>query len=267
MIGLSNSTVAGNLLEVRNLRRSFAGVHAVDGLDLDVAQGSITGLIGPNGCGKTTSVNCISGFDRAFTGQVDMAGVPLAGSAPDVIARGGLMRTFQAIRVFDSFTVLENVKLAMQSFDQATVVQMLARTPAFRRIEEGTEAMARELLELVGLKAKANDPAGELSYGQKKLLSLAGILMSKPRLVILDEPVAGVNPTRAMEIAGIIRSVQARGTTFLIIEHNIPFVMRLCDSVVVMDRGKRLVQGTPDSIRNDPAVLEAYLGGTANVDS
>jgi branched-chain amino acid transport system ATP-binding protein len=194
-----------------------------------------------------------------------MAQTPLAGRTPDAIARGGLMRTFQAIRVFDTFTVLENVKLSMQSFDGTTVWQSLVRTSWFRRKEEETEARALELLELVGLLPKAGDMAGELSYGQKKLLSLAGILMSDPRLVILDEPVAGVNPTRAMEIAEIIKSVNGRGTSFLIIEHNIPFVMRLCDSVIVMDRGKRLVQGTPEQIRNDPAVLEAYLGGAANV--
>lgn len=259
------SHMGDGLLEVRDLRRSFAGVHAVDGLDLDVAKGSITGLIGPNGCGKTTSVNCITGFDRSYTGKVSMAGASVAGLAPHAIARGGVMRTFQAIRVFDSFTVLDNVKLAMQSFDGSSTLQTLVRTPRFRRTEEETEAKARELLDLVGLKAKCDDAAGELSYGQKKLLSLAGILMSSPRLVILDEPVAGVNPTRAMEIAEIIKAVNARGTTFLIIEHNIPFVMRLCDSVIVMDRGKRLVQGTPEEIRNDPAVLEAYLGGAANV--
>lgn len=256
---------AAGLLQVRDLRRSFAGVHAVDGLDLDVAQGSVTGLIGPNGCGKTTSVNCITGFDRSFTGEVKMMEKPLAGLAPEAIARGGLMRTFQAIRVFDSFTVLENVKLSLQSFDGTTVWQALVRTQQFRRTEDETEAKAYELLEMVGLRAKSHDAAGELSYGQKKLLSLAGILMSSPRLVILDEPVAGVNPSRAMEIADIIKAVNDRGTTFLIIEHNIPFVMRLCDSVVVMDRGKRLVQGTPEQIRNDPAVLEAYLGGAANV--
>jgi len=261
----ADSRHASTLLEVRNLRRSFAGVHAVDGLDLDVAQGSITGLIGPNGCGKTTSVNCITGFDRSFTGEVNMAGAPFAGLGPDSIARRGMMRTFQAIRVFDSFTVLENVKMAMQSFDGSSALQALAHTPRFRRTEAETEKKAQELLELVGLAAKAGDAAGELSYGQKKLLSLAGILMSSPRLVMLDEPVAGVNPTRAMEIADIIKSVNALGTTFLIIEHNIPFIMRLCDSIIVMDRGKRLVQGTPDEIRGDPAVLEAYLGGAANV--
>ncbi|HWK63566.1 MAG TPA: ABC transporter ATP-binding protein [Rhizobiaceae bacterium] len=267
MTGAANpaTAAADPLLQVRGLRRSFAGVHAVDGLDLDVAQGSVTGLIGPNGCGKTTSVNCITGFDRSFTGEVKMMEKPLAGLAPEAIARGGLMRTFQAIRVFDSFTVLENVKLSMQSFDGTTVWQALARTQQFRRTEHETESKAYELLELVGLRAKSHDAAGELSYGQKKLLSLAGILMSSPRLVILDEPVAGVNPTRAMEIADIIKSVKDRGTTFLVIEHNIPFVMRLCDSVVVMDRGKRLVQGPPEEIRNDPAVLEAYLGGAANV--
>lgn len=265
MSAVADPAAVHPLLRVRNLRRSFAGVHAVDGLDIDVAAGSITGMIGPNGCGKTTSVNCITGFDRSFTGQVDMAQTPLAGRTPDAIARGGLMRTFQAIRVFDTFSVLENVKLSMQSFDGTTVWQSLARTSRFRRKEEETEARALDLLELVGLLPKIGDMAGELSYGQKKLLSLAGILMSDPRLVILDEPVAGVNPTRAMEIADIIKSVNGRGTSFLIIEHNIPFVMRLCDSVIVMDRGKRLVQGTPEQIRDDPAVLEAYLGGAANV--
>jgi branched-chain amino acid transport system ATP-binding protein len=249
------------LLAVRNLRRSFAGVNAVDGLDLKVRPGSITGVIGPNGCGKTTSVNCITGFDGNYEGEVELNGRSIAHMTPDLVARTGVMRTFQAIRVFDNYSVLQNTMIGGQSFDGLRWWEPVLGTRRFRETEEALTKKARSLLASVGLAAKIDDIAGSLSYGQKKLLALAATLMSSPRLVILDEPVAGVNPTLTTEIANILRGLNRAGTTFLIIEHNIQFIMALCDEVIVMDRGRCLSSGQPSVIRQDPRVIEAYLGG------
>jgi branched-chain amino acid transport system ATP-binding protein len=252
------------LLHVAGLRRSFAGVHAVDGLDLDVAPGSITGVIGPNGCGKTTSVNCITGFDSSYGGEVLLDGRSIAHLPPDLVARAGVMRTFQAIRVFDDYSVLDNAMIGGQSFDGMSWWQAILRSPGFRRSEERTREKAHALLRSVGLGAKIDERAGNLSYGQKKLLALAAALMSDPRLVILDEPVAGVNPTLAGEVVGILRRLNLGGTAFLIIEHNIQFIMELCDEVIVMDRGRRLTSGSPSAVRQDSRVIEAYLGGATD---
>lgn len=254
------------LLMVRNLKKSFAGIRAVDGLDLEVTDGSITGVIGPNGCGKTTFINCVTGFDRQYTGEVALAGRAIAGLAPEVIARAGMMRTFQAIRVFDNLSVLQNALVGMQSFDTSQWWEPILRTRHLRAIDEKTRQHALVLLKQVGLASKADDPAGNLSYGQKKLLALACTLMSRPRIVILDEPVAGVNPTRINEVAEILLDLNGLGTTFLIIEHNIEFVMKLCANVIVMDRGRRLAAGTPQQIRDDRRVLDAYLGGTMHAE-
>lgn len=252
------------LLKVRGLRRSFAAVHAVDGLDLDVTGGSITGLIGPNGCGKTTSVNCISGFDTAYAGSVELLGTAITRWSADAAARAGVMRTFQAVRTFDRYSVLENAMIGMQSFDGLGWPDVVLRTAKFKRAEKEAAERAASLLDRVGLRAKMTIPAGELSYGQKKLLALVSTLMSIPKLVILDEPVAGVNPALTWEIAEMLRGFRAQGATFLIIEHNIEFVMAVCDQVHVMDRGRRLMGGAPEEVRRDPRVIEAYLGG--NID-
>ena len=252
------------LLRVQDLRRSFAGVHAVDGLCLDIREGGITGIIGPNGCGKTTSVNCITGFDLGYTGNVALMGTSIARRPPEDVARLGAMRTFQAVRVFDEQSVLENVLIGLQSFDGVSFWDVVTRSKRFREVEERARDDAELLLGKVGLGRKTADPAGSLSYGQKKLLALASTLMSRPKLLILDEPVAGVNPTLTWEIADILRSLNEGGTTFVIIEHNIQFVMALCTRVVVMDRGRALTSGTPQEIRKDERVVEAYLGGNAH---
>ena len=249
-------------LEVRDLRRSYGAVKAVDGLSYEVQPGSITGMIGPNGCGKTTSVNCVTGFDRGYVGEVLVDGKSIDRLSPDEVARAGVMRTFQAIRVFDDLTVLRNAMIGMQCFDGLAVWDPVLRTKRFRTAERAAEDRAAELIRTVGLGAKISDQAGSLSYGQKKLLALAGILMSQPRVVILDEPVAGVNPSLVHEIADVLRSLNDAGTTFLIIEHNIEFIMNLSHSVVVMDAGRCLASGSPSMIREDVRVLEAYLGGT-----
>jgi branched-chain amino acid transport system ATP-binding protein len=252
------------MLKVRNLRRSFAGVHAVDGLDFEVRRGSITGVIGPNGCGKTTSVNCITGFDPRYSGEVELEGRSIAHMGADSVARTGVMRTFQAIRVFDDYSVLQNALIGHQSFDGLAWWDPVIRTRKFRDTEEASRDKARSLLKAVGLGAKLDHSAGTLSYGQKKLLALATTLMSDPQLVILDEPVAGVNPTLTGEIAEVLRGLNRSGASFLIIEHNIQFIMELCDEVIVMDRGRRLTSGAPSIIQRDPRVIEAYLGGNAH---
>lgn len=249
------------LLDVNGLRRSFAGIKAIDGLDFSVAEGSITGIIGPNGCGKTTAVNCITGFDSNYRGAVEFSGQSIAHQRPDTIAREGVIRTFQAIRVFDDLSVLQNVMIGRQSFDGLHWWDLVSRSARFQAVEVETRERAKQRIAQVGLTEKAADRAGELSYGQKKLLALATALMSSPKLIILDEPVAGVNPTLAGEIAETLRELNRTGISFLIIEHNIDFIMSLCDEVIVMDRGRTLTAGSPESVRADDRVIEAYLGG------
>lgn len=262
--GASTETDGEPLLRVRDLKRSFAGVHAVDGLCLDIRDGDITGIIGPNGCGKTTSANCITGFDSGYAGEVILAGASIARMPPEEVARSGAMRTFQAVRVFDDYSVLENVLIGMQSFDRLSFRDVVTRSKRFRQVEETTRDDATRLLAKVGLGLKMGQRAGSLSYGQKKLLALASTLISGPKLLILDEPVAGVNPTLTWEIADILRDLNGGGTTFVIIEHNIQFVMALCTQIVVMDRGRALTSGTPSDIQRDQRVVEAYLGGNAH---
>jgi ABC-type branched-subunit amino acid transport system ATPase component len=248
------------LLEVADLAKAYRGVHAVDGISFAVAAGTITGMIGPNGSGKSTTIDCLSGFQRADRGRVSLDGHDITGLAPQKIARAGLMRTFQTVRVFDQFDLVANLMVAVEPFRRVGWHDALLRSVRYRAAREAAEARARELIELVGLTRLIAAPAGILSYGQKKLLALAAALMPKPRLVVLDEPVAGVNPTRINEVADILRKVNAAGATFLIVEHNVEFITGLCDHVIVLDQGKKLVEGSPVDVHSDQRVLDAYLG-------
>ena len=248
------------LLEVADLAKSYQGVRAVDGVSFTVEANKIVGIIGPNGSGKSTTIDCITGFQQADRGRVTMEGQNLTGQVSWRIARAGLMRTFQTVRVYDNFTLNENLLMAMQSFDAAGWLDAILRSPTLKREEERARARAAELFALIGLAHYAHLPAGMLSYGQKKLLALACALMPRPRLVVLDEPVAGVNPTRIREIEVAIRTLREAGETFLIVEHNTDFIMNLCDHVVVFDQGQKLTEGKPQEVLDDPRVLEAYLG-------
>ncbi|MFT8247094.1 ABC transporter ATP-binding protein [Roseomonas sp. BN140053] len=248
------------LLEVEGLHKAFRGVRAVDGASLAVRAGSITGLIGPNGSGKSTTIDCISGFQSSDAGTIRFDGQDLRGLPPQAIARRGLTRTFQDVRVYDGYSLLDNLLVVDKPFQGLGWSGALFRSRAWRERRGRAEARARELIELVGLTRLIDAPAVVLSYGQKKLLAFAAAMMSEPKLVVLDEPVAGVNPTRINEVAEILRRANRGGTAFLIVEHNVDFISALCDHVIVYDRGRKLTEGPPAAVHRDHRVLEAYLG-------
>lgn len=253
------------LLHVAGLSKAFRGVRAVQDASFDVETGSITGLIGPNGSGKSTTIDCISGFQRLDAGRVSLAGEDITGLRPANVARAGLIRTFQNVRVYDSYTPIDNLMVAEAPFRGLRWHDALARTRLFRSTRIAAEHRARELIDLVGLTALISAHAIVLSYGQKKLLAFAAAMMTRPKLIVLDEPVAGVNPTRINEVADILRRANATGVSFLIVEHNVAFINDLCHKVIVFEQGRKLTEGTPDEVRNDSRVLDAYLGVAAPV--
>ncbi|MFK8252075.1 ABC transporter ATP-binding protein [Ancylobacter terrae] len=248
------------LLAVRSLAKAFAGVRAVDDVSFTVNRGEIVGLIGPNGSGKSTTIDCITRFTLADRGSVLLDGADLSSASPEDVARAGLVRTFQNVRVYDRLTLIENALIARQSYDRVGWWQSFLGGGAARRAELRAAERARELIELVGLGAVATFPASFLSYGQKKLLALAMALMSDPKVIILDEPLAGVNPTVIRRVAGLIDQLNRQGQTFVIVEHNVQFIMDHCHKVVVMEQGAKIAEGPPAIIREDERVLDAYLG-------
>lgn len=241
-----------SLLEVDGLEKAFGGIRALNGCSLGVEEGSIAGLIGPNGSGKTTLFNVITGYERADAGAVRFRGAPITNAGPERIFGLGIGRTFQLTRIFPRLTVIENMHVAVQRKGRMGLLQRWSSTDEHRR--------ALELLEFVGIGKTRDMPAGNLSYGQKKLLEFAFILIAEPGVILLDEPAGGVNPTMITYLEDRIRALNRRGVTFLVVEHNMEFVMRLCDTVTVMHQGAAIARGVPAAVRRDPAVLEAYLG-------
>jgi ABC-type branched-subunit amino acid transport system ATPase component len=246
------------LLEVRGLARSFYGVHALNSVDFDVAAGTITALIGPNGAGKTTAFNCISGVIPPDAGTVRFDGTDVTGARPDRIARLGMVRSFQIARGFPRLSVLENLMLygqhqAGEGFLRAVLGGFHAQENAIR---DRAVAVARRL----NLLRVLNNPASALSGGQKKLLEIGRALMAEPRMILLDEPIAGVNPALAVEIGDHLARLREEGITFLIIEHHMDAIARLCDPVIVMAEGRHLVTGSFRDVAEDARVQEAYMG-------
>jgi ABC-type branched-subunit amino acid transport system ATPase component len=249
------------LLEARGVTKSFAGVRAVDDASLVVADRSITALIGPNGAGKSTLFNCISGFLRPDAGHIDLGGKRIDRSPPHRIVRAGLARTFQTARALTRMTVLDNVRLAAPGHPGERLDSLVLRRGAVRLREREVTEQALDLLRLVRLDTHADSLSGTLSGGQRKLLDLARILMASPRMILLDEPMAGVNPALREELlAHVLELRETRGITFLIVEHDLGFVMQASDRVVVMNEGRVLMEGTPDEVRGDERVIDAYLG-------
>jgi ABC-type branched-subunit amino acid transport system ATPase component len=244
-----------NLIEVKNVTKAYGGVKALSDCCLEVHEGAINGLIGPNGSGKTTMFNVITGYERIQQGQVFFRGTEITNAPPDRVFGMGIGRTFQLTRVFRRLTVLENMLVATQREEGwlRGIVRLAGSSSERRR--------AMELLDFVGITRLAHEPAGNLSYGQRKLLELASLLVADPSILLLDEPAGGVNPTLLGHLADRIREVNQMGKTILVVEHNMEFVMSLCARITVFSQGSALMAGTPEEVRVNPAVLDAYLGG------
>ena len=248
------------LLTVRDVSKRFGGIAAVDGVTFDVAEGSITALIGPNGAGKSTLFNVVTGFERADRGQVVLDGRSVFRRSPHAIARRGMVRTFQLTKALSVMSVLDNMLLGNVR-NPGERLGLAALRPAWQPAEQHAREQARELLEVFGLSAKAGDYAGTLSGGQRKLLELARALMLEPRLLLLDEPLAGVNRTLGRSLLEHIENLRVqRRLTILLVEHDMDVVMRHSDHVVVMAEGRVVAAGTPAEVRSDERVIAAYLG-------
>jgi len=252
----------GRMLELQGVSKRFGGLWAVRDCSLEVRSGTVTGLIGPNGAGKTTLFHLISGFYRPDKGRILFQGQDITGWPPYRLFRVGLYRTFQIPRVFPEMTVMENLMVVPKGQLGERIWYPLFLPSRVRRQEGTLRAKAEEVLSFVELYHLRNEPAGSLSGGQKKLLELARALMAEPRMVLLDEPGAGVNPTLMKRLAAHIRELaQGWGITVFLIEHDMDLVMSLCDPVIVMSEGRVLTAGKPEEVRTNPLVIEAYLGG------
>jgi neutral amino acid transport system ATP-binding protein len=237
---------------VRGVSKAYGGIQALNACSLAAEQGKITGLIGPNGSGKTTLFNVITGYEQMDAGEVRFNDAAITNAAPGRVFGLGIGRTFQLTRIFPRLSVLENMHVAAGRHSGLGLFRSWSS-----HHEQGN---ALQLLDFVGISQLKDMPAENLSYGQKKLLEFASILIAEPQVILLDEPAGGVNPTMINRIAGHIRTLNQRGITFVIVEHNMEFVMGLCDTISVMHRGSTIATGTPTEVRNNPAVLEAYLG-------
>jgi ABC-type branched-subunit amino acid transport system ATPase component len=257
---IANDGKAAPLLQARGIRKTYGGLEALSGVDLDLARGRITGLIGPNGAGKTTLLNVISGVERATSGQVLLLGEDIGSLPQHRLATRGLVRTFQISRELGQLTVLENLLLARAQQTGEGLVGLFARPKRVRQEEEAAIEVARAALQKVNLWRLADAPAATLSGGQKKLLELSRALMLKPRLVLLDEPAAGVAPAMEEVLVATIRGLADEGVDFLIVEHDLDIVAALCDHVYVMAAGQVLTEGTFAHVVGDARVVEAYLG-------
>jgi len=254
------AATARKLLEVDDVTIRFGGLTALDSVTFDIHEGEILGLIGPNGAGKTTCFNVMTGVYQATSGQVRFDGSPLAKLKRHAITKLGIARTFQNIRLFRSMTVLENVMVGADAHSKVGFFDALFRSPRHRQTESAALERARELLDIVGIRARHDELAANLSYGDQRRLEIARAMATGPKLLCLDEPAAGFNPAEKQRLMELIRKVRDEGYTVLLIEHDMRLVMGVTDRIVVLEFGRKIAEGTPAEIRDNPAVIAAYLG-------